>query len=182
MFLRFCVLFLSATGGAVLFGRHLPAGLESLLRQDSVCRDMFQQSCCGKKTFAQTPGHCFYNFGAPLKFKCAPNQPWQILKFRNQYAKQQIVLSSYICLEISLNIKLYLKKFFQKNLRGSACSPIFKVKKFLDFEDSFAQKKSARKSGRLFFIVKITGYCADVSSTTAMCRSLSCFSVTGQGD
>lgn len=80
-----------------------------------------------------------------------------------------------------LNIKLRLKKFFSEKFAG-ACFPIFKVKKFLAFEDRFAQKKSARKSGRLFFIVKIIGYCAEVSSTTAMCRSLSCFSVTGQGD
>ena len=60
-------------------------------------------------------------------------------------------LSSYICLQISLKIKLGLKKFFKKNLRGLACFPFFKVKKFLAFEDSFAQKKAPAKADAYFF-------------------------------
>lgn len=80
-----------------------------------------------------------------------------------------------------LNIKMCLKKFFQKKFTGDLPSD-FETKKFRLKRIDLRKKKSARKSGRLFFIVKIIGYCADASSTTAMCRSLSCFSVTGQGD
>ena len=63
-------------------------------------------------------------------------------------------LSSYICLEISLNIKLYLKKFFQKNLRGLACFPIFKVKKFCILKIALRKKKAPAKADAYFLSLK----------------------------
>lgn len=80
-----------------------------------------------------------------------------------------------------LNIKMYLKKFFSEKFAG-ACFPIFRVKKFWILKIALRKKKAPAKADAYFFIVKIIGYCAEVLSTTAMCRSLSCFSVTGQGD
>jgi len=62
-------------------------------------------------------------------------------------------LSSYICLEISLNIKLYLKKFFSKKFAG-ACSPIFRVKNLGILKMVFRKKKAPAKADADFLSLK----------------------------
>ena len=61
-------------------------------------------------------------------------------------------LSSYICLEVSLNIKLYLKKFFKKICGG--CSPIFRVKKFWILKIALRKKKAPAKADAYFLSLK----------------------------
>lgn len=61
-------------------------------------------------------------------------------------------LSSYICLEISLNIKLYLKKFFQKNLRGLFSD--FETKRFGLKRIALRKKKAPAKADAYFLSLK----------------------------
>ena len=62
-------------------------------------------------------------------------------------------LSSYICLEISLNIKLCLKKFFQKKFTGDLPSD-FETKKFGLKRIDFRKKKAPAKADAYFLSLK----------------------------
>lgn len=62
-------------------------------------------------------------------------------------------LSSYICLEISLNIKLYLKKFFQKKFTGDLPSD-FETKKFWLLKIALRKKKAPAKADAYFLSLK----------------------------